>query len=527
MIDDLTIAANGHLEGSLLDRRTASGAAESTLSSVFGDLLQKSASIAASKSSPVSATARPDEEPRTPEYREPLSRKAADDSVDDADQALHNDGDQVGIVRREEVPPDSHDNDPAGSLDPHQDRGGRDEASNTASEAESEPGSVSETPVVVDGKASAGDRSGPKHGNAAASSQGSRGAFPAETANIATRVETVVPLGDGLLKSSRVDPQRPTGPHSAGEAQTTVSSEANNIAQRQAGALAKAIGNGGRTQVSVTVAMNAETLISQPSHTLASAAVAARDGDRSKPGRNANGGQAGSGLAGPLHPTTAPAQVQLARTQQAPSPMPAPAGAAPISHPIATITGEPPVVTTDAIDGDPIGLGSTTSIQRGAGLSVTQANGPSKAAPQHHSVVDQISVNITKAVKADMDKIEIRLRPESLGRVEVSLEVARDGRVVVAVTADSRDTLELLKADARGLERALQDAGLKADSGSLSFSLRGHDTAGRQGSGSDQNVPSIATDRDSATDNDEPLVTPLSANGQGGIMADGRIDIRA
>jgi flagellar hook-length control protein FliK len=35
--------------------------------------------------------------------------------------------------------------------------------------------------------------------------------------------------------------------------------------------------------------------------------------------------------------------------------------------------------------------------------------------------------------------------------------------------------MELMQRDARGLERALQDAGLKTDSGSLSFNLRGHD----------------------------------------------------
>jgi flagellar hook-length control protein FliK len=527
VIDDLTIAANGRLDGSRFDKRAASGAAESTLSSVFGNLLQKSTSIAASKSSAIAATARQDEEPRTPEYREPLAREAADYSNDDANQALRNDGDQVSAAGREEVPLDRHDNDQADSPDPHQDRGGREEGSDAASDAEPGPGSADETSAVGDGSTSAGDRSGPKHGNAVASNLGSRGVIPAETPNVTTRSETVVPLGNGLLKSGGVEPQRPTGQHSAGETQTTVSSEAINIAQRQAGALAKAIGNGGRMQVSVTVAMDAETLISQPSHTLAAATVTARNGDRSRPGRNANGGQAGSGLTSPLHPTTAPAQIQLARLQQAPSPLPAQAGAAPISHPIGTIIGEPPVVTTDAIDGDPIGLGTATSIQRGAGLSATQATSPSKPAAQHHSIVDQISVNITKAVKADMDKIEIRLRPESLGRVEVSLEVARDGRVVAAVTADSRDTLELLRADARGLERALQDAGLKADSGSLSFSLRGHDTAGRQGSGSDQNVPSIATDRDSATDGDAPPVTPLPANRQGATLADGRIDIRA
>lgn len=41
------------------------------------------------------------------------------------------------------------------------------------------------------------------------------------------------------------------------------------------------------------------------------------------------------------------------------------------------------------------------------------------------------------------------------------------------VTVERPETLELLQRDARGLERALQDAGLRTDSGSLNFNLRG------------------------------------------------------
>ena len=156
-----------------------------------------------------------------------------------------------------------------------------------------------------------------------------------------------------------------------------------------------------------------------------------------------------------------------------------------------------------------------------------QANGAGKLAPQHRPVADQISVHIGKAVKAGVDRIEIRLKPESLGRVDVRLEVARDGRVIVAVTAENRDTLELLKSDARGLERALQDAGLKADSGSLSFNLRGHDTAARHGGGSDPKLPAAETDDGGADDGDEPTTAPSAAYPQGGVTPDGRIDIRA
>jgi hypothetical protein len=68
---------------------------------------------------------------------------------------------------------------------------------------------------------------------------------------------------------------------------------------------------------------------------------------------------------------------------------------------------------------------------------------------------------------------------------------------------------------------------LKADSGSLSFNLRGHDTAARQGGGSDPDLPSAETGDGGAEDGDEPYAAPSAAYPQGGVMPDGRIDIRA
>src|SRR3546814_824286 len=63
-----------------------------------------------------------------------------------------------------------------------------------------------------------------------------------------------------------------------------------------------------------------------------------------------------------------------------------------------------------------------------------------------------------------------------------------------------RSTLDLLQRDARGLERALQEAGVKTDSGSLSFNLRGQgqnheQQAGNGGSG--RGAPAAETTGDS------------------------------
>ncbi|WP_425598607.1 flagellar hook-length control protein FliK [Azospirillum brasilense] len=84
------------------------------------------------------------------------------------------------------------------------------------------------------------------------------------------------------------------------------------------------------------------------------------------------------------------------------------------------------------------------------------------------------------------DQFTINLRPAELGRIDIKLEIGQDGRVTASVAVEKAQTLELLQRDSRNLERALQDAGLKADSNSLNFSLRGEggqsfQDSGRQG----------------------------------------------
>ena len=113
-----------------------------------------------------------------------------------------------------------------------------------------------------------------------------------------------------------------------------------------------------------------------------------------------------------------------------------------------------------------------------AGLARASAEG--RATP-----AQQVAVQIKRAVAAGNDRINIRLHPAELGRVQVRLDVADDGHVRALVTAERAETLDLMQRDPRGLERALQEAGLKTDSGSLSFNLRdqGEGAAGAEGDG--------------------------------------------
>ncbi len=104
------------------------------------------------------------------------------------------------------------------------------------------------------------------------------------------------------------------------------------------------------------------------------------------------------------------------------------------------------------------------------------------------------------------------------------MEVGHDGRVNAVVTADNKDTLDMLQKDSRELERALQQAGLQADSGSLSFNLRGQNGDGRDAEPSFAHGPGVS-DTDEAMA--EAPAAPALAGYEGGLRPDGRIDIRA
>ncbi len=104
----------------------------------------------------------------------------------------------------------------------------------------------------------------------------------------------------------------------------------------------------------------------------------------------------------------------------------------------------------------------------------------------------QVSFQIARSVQAGLDRFTLELKPADLGRVSVKMEIGFDNRVIVVISAERAETLDLLQRDARLLERALQESGLKTDQGSLSFNLRG-DGAGGNDNGDDAPAGQLAT----------------------------------
>ena len=81
-------------------------------------------------------------------------------------------------------------------------------------------------------------------------------------------------------------------------------------------------------------------------------------------------------------------------------------------------------------------------------------------------------MQISRAADAGQDRLTVNLKPAELGNVTIKLEVGHDHRIIAVIQAERPETLELLQRDARSLERAMAEAGLNTDSGSLNFGLK-------------------------------------------------------
>jgi len=140
-----------------------------------------------------------------------------------------------------------------------------------------------------------------------------------------------------------------------------------------------------------------------------------------------------------------------------------------------------------------------------------------KHAVAPHPVADQVLVAVKHAKEDGINRITIQLQPNDLGHVEVKLESHQGtGETHVVFTADKADTLDMLQRDVRALERSLQDAGIKADAGTMEFNLRQQpqpqaQMGGQQGQGQQQQ-PQQGFENEVSAQADAPLEGELLAS---------------
>jgi flagellar hook-length control protein FliK len=157
---------------------------------------------------------------------------------------------------------------------------------------------------------------------------------------------------------------------------------------------------------------------------------------------------------------------------------------------------------------------------RAAAAAVAQTGSASAYQSAEPAVpIAGLAVEIAARAQAGQTRFEIRLDPPDLGRIDVRLDIDRSGQVTSRLIVDRPETLDQLRRDSAGLERALQDAGLKTAQNGLQFSLRDQGFADRDYNSSSDAARLVVPDPDLA-----PVEIP--ANAYARMVRTGGIDIR-
>jgi len=84
-------------------------------------------------------------------------------------------------------------------------------------------------------------------------------------------------------------------------------------------------------------------------------------------------------------------------------------------------------------------------------------------------VVEQIKVNITKSAVRGIDTIDIQLKPEDLGKIQIKMQISKDGKLQAEIVSSRPETADLLQKEVSNLTKAFSDAGFDVDDRSFSF----------------------------------------------------------
>ncbi|MGX5735205.1 flagellar hook-length control protein FliK [Bosea thiooxidans] len=114
-------------------------------------------------------------------------------------------------------------------------------------------------------------------------------------------------------------------------------------------------------------------------------------------------------------------------------------------------------------------LDPNNQMANAAGAAPGQTANASAGVP---TPVHLVPVEIGLRAMSGAKQFDIRLDPAELGRVDVNLSISDTGEVSAKLVVDRVETLHLLQRDARTLERAFEQAGLKPSDGGVDISLR-------------------------------------------------------
>lgn len=164
-------------------------------------------------------------------------------------------------------------------------------------------------------------------------------------------------------------------------------------------------------------------------------------------------------------------------------------------------------------------LTNTTSAATASTATLTATAASHAAVP-----ISGIPIEIAAAIRAGRSRFDISLDPAELGKIDVRINIDRNGQVTSHLTVEKPETLQMLRQDAPQLQRALDDAGFKTGSNGLSFSLRDQNSSGQN---SGQNHDDGGNARRLIIGEDEAIAAAPVGRGYGRMLgSSGGVDIR-
>lgn len=150
---------------------------------------------------------------------------------------------------------------------------------------------------------------------------------------------------------------------------------------------------------------------------------------------------------------------------------------------------------------------------------VTERQISSTTSVVERTVVEQLSDGMLKVATKQAGKVVVKLTPEHLGQVEVTL-AKKNGLTTVRVVVDRSETLDMVRADIRSLERSLIDAGVDLRSNSISLALRSSaGEMGAEGRGQGAQANSSSASNVPGKTNNETMNAPRRIiEGRGSIL---------
>jgi flagellar hook-length control protein FliK len=188
------------------------------------------------------------------------------------------------------------------------------------------------------------------------------------------------------------------------------------------------------------------------------------------------------------------------------------------------------VTSVSATNGDGSGAARLTDLQNVGSNSQNQNTNtatvrigtlPGQTTPTQVPAM-AIALQVARNLQKGVNRFDIRLDPAEMGRIDVRMEVKKDGNVAAHLVVDRPETLDLLQRDSRALQQALNDAGLQANSDSLNFSLRDQNAGGGDPSFGSSAASTSSTGQTAQATEETTLGPIYNIN----LSATGGIDIR-